>query len=199
MKFSTALVTLALTAGLTSALPQTFPPAPPDTVYYYFRTNVQYGQPPEKSQYNDLYMVAYHTGAGLSDATFENAALPAHRGWFNGTYLNWFEPQSDNGGIFFGVNFGTGTNYAAWSAVTINGGQGTEGLALDDQQNLVFTSDYYNEIGAAWLVCDWYHGVPQLFLYVNNQVGSNNTLPTSCAKVDLVAEVAPPQASSTSS
>lgn len=149
MKFSTTLSALSIAVGLSSALPapQSFPPVPADTVYYYFKTQVQADQP---TAYNDLYVVAYHTGAGLSDATFvKDAPLEGHRGWFNGTSLNWFQPSSVNGGIFFGVDYYVGGgNYASWSTVTINGGQGSPGLGLDADKNLIVLDNSYWE---SWL------------------------------------------------
>lgn len=144
MKFSTSLAAVATAIGLSSALPapepQAFPPVPANTIYYYFKTQVQAAQPPA---YNNLYLTAYHTGAGLSDATFvRNAPLPGHRGWFNGSTLNWFQPF--NGGIFFGVDYyvGGGT-YASWSPVTINGGSGAPGLGLDVGNRLVVMNNTY--------------------------------------------------------
>ena len=114
MKLSATLI--ALSAAVTSALPQAFPPPPADTVYYYFRTSVKDSY---SSTYDDLYLTAYHTGAGLSDATFVSGGpLEGHRGWFNGTSLNWFQPSSVNGGIFFGFDYTVGGgNYASWSPV----------------------------------------------------------------------------------
>lgn len=38
-------------------------------------------------------------------------------------------------------------------------------------------------------VCDWFHSGPQLFTLIKYGVP---VIPSSCAKVDLVAEVAPP-------
>jgi hypothetical protein len=114
MKFSTTI--LALSASLTSALPSpqsTGSPLPPaDTTYYYFHTNVLPDQG-NKTKYDNLYMVAYHTGAGLSDATFESETLNTHRGWFNGTQLRWFEPTTASD-VIFGVSWGSSTNYDLW-------------------------------------------------------------------------------------
>jgi hypothetical protein len=144
MKFSSTISALSLALGLSSALPapQAFPPVPADTVYYYFKTQVKDYQ---SVAYDDLYLFAYHTGAGLSDATFvKDTPYEGHRGWFNGTSLNWFQPSSVNGGIFFGVDvcIGCGT-YQDWSTVTINGGQGTPTLGLDEDQNLVVLNNSY--------------------------------------------------------
>ncbi|KAE9962125.1 hypothetical protein BLS_000786 [Venturia inaequalis] len=166
MQYSSSLAAMAMAIGAATALPAAEPQAPvPLTVgiptYYYFKTQVQAAQPP---QYNNLYLTAYHTGAGLSDATFSRGApLPAHRGTFVGTSLSWFAPTPNN--VTFGVQYSlANTNYAAWSPVTINGGAGTP-------------------------VCDWFHSGPQLFTLIKYGVP---VIPSSCAKVDLVAEVAPP-------
>lgn len=118
MKLSTAL--LALTATLTSALPSpqapAFPLPPADTIYYYFRSSVLPDQG-NRTKYDSLYMVAYHTGAGLSAATFQSAPLNSHRGWFNGTQLRWFEPTTANDAVF-GVAWGSGTSYDLWYPVS---------------------------------------------------------------------------------
>lgn len=133
-----SLVAVATAVSLSSALPapepQGLPTPAADTVYYYFKTQVQAGQP---TKFNNLYLAAYHTGAGLSDATLgETTPLPAHRGWFNGTALNWFQP--DNGNNYFGFDYqGSSDMYASWSPVTINGGPGSPGLGLDAENRLV--------------------------------------------------------------
>lgn len=46
------------------------------------------------------------------------------------------------------------------------------------------------------VVCDWFHSEPQLFTLYNYH---DPVIPCSCAKVDLLAEVAPPLASTTTS
>ncbi|RDI84261.1 hypothetical protein Vi05172_g5599 [Venturia inaequalis] len=193
MKFSAAI--LALTASLTCALPSpqapVFPLPPADTTYYYFRSSVLSNQG-NKTKYNDLYMVAYHTGAGLSAATFQPAPLNSHRGWFNGTQLRWFEPTPANS-VTFGVAWGSGTSYDLWYPTEINGGYGTGDFKLDDNNNLITTDKYVG----GWIVCDWSHGVPQLFNLVS--YAANVTIPDTCARVNLVAEFAPPLATATTS
>lgn len=117
MKFSTAF--LALPASLTAALPSpqapVFPLPPADTIYYYFRSSLIPGQG-DKTKYDNLYIVAYHTGAGLSAATLQSAPLNPHRGWFNGTQLRWFEPTTTND-VVFGFAWGSGTSYDLWYPV----------------------------------------------------------------------------------
>lgn len=117
MKFSTTI--LAFTTALTSAFPSpqssgsALPPA--DTTYFYFRSSVFPNQG-NKTKYDNLYMVAYHTGAGLSDATFQSQPLNSHRGWFNGTQLRWFEPTTASDAVF-GVAWGQDTSYDLWYPV----------------------------------------------------------------------------------
>jgi hypothetical protein len=158
MKVSTILSALSMAIGRSSALPTPqaqFPPVPADTVYYYFKTSVQAYQP---TAYDDLYLVAYHTGAGLSDATFvKGAPLEGHRGWFNGTSLNWFHPSSINGGIFFGVDYAIGGgSYTSWSSVTINAGEGAPGLGLDGNNNLIVLNNSYWD--------SWLGGFPRFLI-----------------------------------
>lgn len=139
MKFSVSLAALSTAMGFASALqlvPQAFPLFPANTTYYYFKTQVRAAQP---AAYNNLYVYAYHTGAGLSDVGLvRDVPYEAHRGWFNGTYLNWFQSSSLSGQLRYGFDYRVlSTNYASWSPATINGGQGTPGLGLDASNKLV--------------------------------------------------------------
>jgi hypothetical protein len=137
MKFTSSVAVL----GVVGVALAQFPLPPANTTYYFFKTSVEPGQAAAKSAYNNLYMAsqyvlylltlcctnpsdisASHTGAGLSDATFvKDAPLPAHKGWFNGTALNWFEPTADNS-VYFGVTYNYPSSYTKWGSVTINGG-----------------------------------------------------------------------------
>ncbi|KAH0141145.1 hypothetical protein KCU67_g14618, partial [Aureobasidium melanogenum] len=79
------------------------------------------------------------------------------------------------------VNF-----YAAWEPVRINGGSGAGGFFMNSS-GLQYNSDpsgpaASNEFGG-WLVCDWWHGVPQLFAKWSYYHYEN---PSSCADVDLL-------------
>jgi hypothetical protein len=113
MKLSTLPIFTA-TAGLTAALPQ--PQA--DPTYYYFRTSVQSDQP---TAFNNYYLISWHTGAGLSDATFaQGAPLNGQVGSFNGTTLNWFYPDSSAGSGNYGVKYQVGSSQdAKWSSVCL--------------------------------------------------------------------------------
>lgn len=84
----------------------------------------------------------------------------------------------------------TNIEYAQWEPVQINGGgpegfgafffNGT-GLQWDDSPGAVYSQDDFG----GWLVCDWYHGVPQLFMKWDYY---NTTAPSNCAMVDLFPE-----------
>ena len=67
-----------------------------------------------------------------------------------------------------------------WEFVSINAGYATSGLFINGTQ-LQWTA--YDSFGG-WLVCDWWHGIPQLFWkvdYLNYPV-------SSCAAVELITE-----------
>ncbi|QDS68608.1 hypothetical protein FKW77_001189 [Venturia effusa] len=190
MKSSTAILALAGSLSCAFAAPQGtafqgFPLPPADTPYYYFRTSVLPNQT-EKYDYDHLYMTAYHTGAGTSDVTFQSEPLNGHRGWFNGSSLRWFQPTKPTDAPF-GLTKGSGTTYDYWYPVAINGGEGSGHFVLDSNMNLVVTKD--GSI-SNWLVCDGSHNAPQLYNTVS--YAADVPIPDTCAKVNLVAELAPP-------
>ncbi|QDS69604.1 hypothetical protein FKW77_008697 [Venturia effusa] len=195
MKFSTALAAAAAAISLSSALPATdpyegFPKPPAGTIYYYFKVKAKAGQP---TTFNDLYLTAYHTHAGQSDAVLDKTLHPAHRGWFNETVLMWFD-SSDNPKEpeYFELTYSNTLDLGStsWTKVRIDAlSPGDPGLALDAENKLIFTGQVTNYEYVSWLVCDWFHSVPQLFAL--KKYPPNPKIPSNCAKVDLVAEVAP--------
>jgi len=156
---------------------------PANVTYYYFKSSVKSGQAAEKSQYNNIYLGSAHTGAGFGDAVFWNRS-DSSRGWFNGTYLKWNVPQG------YGVSFelASSSSYDAWTSVQICGAcTHTAGLKLDENKKLVYEGQdksYFK----SWLVCDWIHGFPQLFILKDTNVGNSAKIPATCAKIDIVAE-----------
>ncbi|OJJ46573.1 hypothetical protein ASPZODRAFT_132641 [Penicilliopsis zonata CBS 506.65] len=127
--------------------------------------------------HNNLYVEAYHTGAGLNDAVLTSSTATAAKAFLNETYLEF-----DLGTPFsWSFSMGADTNYAAWEFVEINAGYGTTGFSLNDTGVQWSEADGFG----GWLVCDWWHGAPQLFWLYRF---ISPTLPSSCSTVDLVPE-----------
>ncbi|RAH72026.1 uncharacterized protein BO66DRAFT_390506 [Aspergillus aculeatinus CBS 121060] len=127
--------------------------------------------------HNNLYVYAYHTGAGFNDAVLTSDTSRARAVTLNGT-----NAQFDLGTTFpWGFKMGANTNYASWEPVQINVGYGDEGFSVNG------TSLQWSEQNGfgGWLVCDWYHNAPQLFWLYKYLPA---TIPSSCDKVDLTVE-----------
>ncbi|CAG8217824.1 unnamed protein product [Penicillium salamii] len=127
--------------------------------------------------HNDLYVYAYHTGAGLNDAVLTKDIDTASSVYLNGTKA-LFDLNSD---FPWGVVATGNTNYASWEPILINAGAGSEGFSVKGNN---FQWSEASGFGG-WLVCDWYHNAPQLF-YLNRFY--NATIPSSCSKVQLKAD-----------
>ncbi|PYH88257.1 hypothetical protein BO71DRAFT_391913 [Aspergillus ellipticus CBS 707.79] len=127
--------------------------------------------------HNNLYVEAYHTGAGFNDAVLTSDVGSAAPAFLNGTYT-----QFDLGTPFpWGFKLTAPNNYGAWESVQINTGYGTEGFSTDGSG--LEGPEAYGFGG--WLVCDWYHNAPQLF-YIYRYY--TPTIPSSCSRVDLTPE-----------
>ncbi|KAJ5349981.1 hypothetical protein N7541_007708 [Penicillium brevicompactum] len=127
--------------------------------------------------HNDLYVYAYHTGAGLNDAVLTKDVETASPVYLNGTNA-LFDLKSD---FPWGVVATGNTNYGSWEPIVINAGQGSSGFSVKGNN---FQWSEASGFGG-WLVCDWYHNAPQLF-YLNRYY--TPTIPSSCSKVQLKAE-----------
>lgn len=77
MHLSTALLSLGALASTAMAATNT-------TQEYYLKTALKPHQR-NKAAYDNLYLVSYHTGAGLSDATFDKNVSIASKGFLNNT------------------------------------------------------------------------------------------------------------------
>ncbi|KAL1982783.1 hypothetical protein VTN96DRAFT_899 [Rasamsonia emersonii] len=130
-------------------------------------------------QHNDLYVVPYHTGAGLNDAVLTTNITKAAQFSWNGTTLQYNTGQS----FSWGLNLAPDTNYAAWEPVTIDAGSATAGISINGSYVTVNGPEF-----DGWLVCDWYHDAPQLFWAVARY--SHYGYPSTCSKVQLVAQQA---------
>ncbi|KAK4574880.1 hypothetical protein LTR86_001722 [Recurvomyces mirabilis] len=160
-----------------------------------------------KETYQGLQLSTYHTGAGESDIVFSELSD-------NYTVKGWLTPASNNtndtNNYYQELDLGTPTYpwtmllatnvnfYAAWEPVRVFVGSGSNSSEYGVQNGffinetgLQWTSAPHGAGGAAdyfggWLVCDWWHEVPQLF--VRNRYYNSNPpyTPSSCADVDLV-------------
>ncbi|KAJ5191347.1 uncharacterized protein N7498_010332 [Penicillium cinerascens] len=127
-----------------------------------------------KADFNDLFVITYHTGAGTNDALLENKGSIATPFYLNGTTA-----LANLGNVFpWGFEMGGDSNYASWESVQINAGGGVDGFSIKDG-NFVWSEE---EGFGGWLVCDWYHNAPQLFWWDKYYPP---TIPCSCSKVDL--------------
>ncbi|KAJ5145939.1 uncharacterized protein N7515_000503 [Penicillium bovifimosum] len=129
------------------------------------------------SDHNNLYVYAYHTGAGLNDAVLTEDVNTASPAYLNGT-KTLFDLKTE---FPWGMNAPGVTNYASWAPITINAGEGNDGFSLKGDDFV-----WSEEMGfGGWLVCDWFHNAPQLF-YLYNYYDAK--IPSSCSEVDLKAE-----------
>ncbi|PYI12012.1 hypothetical protein BO78DRAFT_392685 [Aspergillus sclerotiicarbonarius CBS 121057] len=170
MKF---LASLALLASTVAAGPIVLPRAASNsTSTFHLKTSGA-----SNEDHNNLYVYAYHTGAGFNDAVLTSDVGTASPAFLNGTHT-----QFDLGTPFpWGFKMGVQNNYAAWESVQINTGYGDQDFSISGT-NLEWSEA--NGFGG-WLVCDWYHNAPQLF-YISSYYQPD--IPSSCSKVDLTAE-----------
>ncbi|MDI1489153.1 MAG: hypothetical protein OHK93_008431 [Ramalina farinacea] len=146
--------------SLVSAVPQPQATTPPSTVTppdrYYLKTKVIDGGDKTK---DGFYVTSYHTGAGLDDAVLEVTTEHAAKGFLNATYQQF--------------------DFNTRDPVSINTGQQTVGFYFNETG---LQWDYAEDGFAGWIVCDWWHGLPQLFWKYNFY---EYLLPCSCAQVEL--------------
>lgn len=148
-----SLATSALAAGINN------------TQEFYLRTELKTNET-GKDAYDGLYIEAYHTGAGLNDAVLVANESYAIKGFANATNITnpsggvYNYQEFDLGdGFAYGLSVPIGATYNAWVPVEINGGYGHAGFFFNASG---LQGGLATEFGG-WLVCDWAHGVPQLF------------------------------------
>ncbi|CAG8158964.1 unnamed protein product [Penicillium nalgiovense] len=127
--------------------------------------------------HNNLYVYAYHTGAGLNDAVLTKDVNTASSIYLNGTnaFIDF------NTKLLWGV-VATGDNkFTSWNPTLINAGQGSNGFSVKGNSFMWSEASGFG----GWLVCNWYHNAPQLF-YLNRYYDA--TIPFSCSKIQLKAE-----------
>ncbi|CAK3932297.1 Hypothetical predicted protein [Lecanosticta acicola] len=172
------------------------------TQEYRLKTCLKPGQA-GKEQYDNLWLVSYHTGAGLSDATFMSAAnkSSAIRGYLGPTNVTssngtkYYNQLFDLNNTFpFGLAMEENTNfYAGWEPVRLNADVGSSfetngffinGTGLQWTSNTAQAGSSSDAFGG-WLVCDWWHGAPQLFFRIRYYARYGFKTPSSCADVYL--------------
>ncbi|KAI5257500.1 hypothetical protein E4T42_01074 [Aureobasidium subglaciale] len=159
---------------------------------YQLQSQLKPGQA-DKKRFDNLWLVASHTGAGLNDAVLYTNKSSGIKGFANDTNITqsngkpYFNQLFDLGGAFpydlyiADVNF-----YAAWEPVRINAGTGAGGFFFNSS-GLQWDESPGSKVGqnsfGGWLVCDWWHGVPQLFSKWSYYHLEN---PSSCADINLI-------------
>ncbi|CAG7971834.1 unnamed protein product [Penicillium salamii] len=128
-------------------------------------------------EHNNLYVYAYHTGSGLSDAALTNDVNTASSVYLNGTNALF----DFNTKFPWGFVVTSNTKYAYWDPILINAGQSSTGFSVKGNNFLWSEASGFG----GWLVCDWNHNAPQLF-YLNRYY--DTTIPSSCSKVQLKAD-----------
>ncbi|USW56682.1 hypothetical protein Slin15195_G100010 [Septoria linicola] len=142
-----------------------------------------------QAQYNNLWLSTYHTGAGLNDVVFQTAQDGASKAFLNSTNVT----GSDNLLFDLGNTFAWGLVmvpnaqfYSAWQPVEIHAGASGSNADVSgffvNSTGLQWNSTSFG----GWMVCDWWHGVPQLFFRISYYVKTAYPAPSSCADVYLV-------------
>ncbi|TKA76132.1 hypothetical protein B0A55_03244 [Friedmanniomyces simplex] len=201
MQFPTTL--LALSALIATAVSQSVN----TSQEYNLKTCLKPNQP-DKRRFENLYLYAYHTGAGENDAVFDAALTNVSAKGFLSPVTNSTVPDNNFQEFDLGtqpypwtmimadsVNF-----YAAWQPVRINAGGGStssdygiETGFFINTTGLQWTSSPGNagtaqdEFGG-WLVCNWWHEGPQLFFRNIYYDTPELFTPCSCADVYLIPE-----------
>ncbi|KAF4314034.1 hypothetical protein GTA08_BOTSDO00792 [Botryosphaeria dothidea] len=151
---------------------------------YVLKTQLVSNNDTSKAKFNDLYLTAFHTGAGTNDAVFTSSKGDAATAFLNETTDGSF--QEFDFGTEFPWSLQIGYEpYTAWAPVTIDAGvpQAGDGFFTFTPSGLTFNVSQFD----GWLVCDWWHTTPQLF-WKTGVTYYNSSLPTSCADVYLVKE-----------
>jgi hypothetical protein len=146
--------TLALAQGYGNAAPPTSTVVSPDSFTtppnpnaYILKTRVRNGTDPSlpvtddcKAKYSNLYLWAYHTGAGLNDAVVSSNRSLAITGFLNVTdttagKTEGFQEFNLSTPFPWGFALTIGT-YNGWGEVQINAGAETPGFFFTEQHGL---------------------------------------------------------------
>ncbi|KMP06255.1 hypothetical protein CISG_02391 [Coccidioides immitis RMSCC 3703] len=140
-------------------------PAPEGAREYYIRDS------------NGQYLSSYHIQAGASDAVLVPDVERASKGFLSGSN----QMISSESEISWGMVLNA-PKYSQWANVQIRAGDTTDGFFLDGDRLLWRDDDEFR----GWLVCDWWHGLPQLFWVPSAR--NETSYPSSCWMTDLRVE-----------
>ncbi|KAK5133724.1 hypothetical protein LTR08_007478 [Meristemomyces frigidus] len=170
---------------------------------YNLRTCLKPNQP-GKERFENLWLSTFHIGAAQSDAVF----LPDRTNTTPAAFLTPSNTTAVGSDASYSQAFDLGnpvpwqfvmaTNvngYANWEPVRVFAGLGASSQASAYQTGGFFLNETGLQWGAlggfpGWIVCDRWHGLPQLFFHDNSDFGlyGVGTLPCSCADVNLMPE-----------
>ncbi|KAK6543693.1 hypothetical protein TWF694_000428 [Orbilia ellipsospora] len=132
-------------------------------------------------KFDGLWASLYHTGAGTADVYLQNNRTAAFPAFLNNTQFQWVYTGVSN--IPYALNLEYQT-YAAWGPLEVTPGYGSDyygkGFKFGKGNSIVDTFEEWT----GWLVCDWWHQVPELFW---SQVGFDLKVIPTCASVQLIA------------
>jgi hypothetical protein len=119
------------------------------TKEYQLQTCLKPGQN-DKSQYNNLWLSSYHTGAGLNDVVFHKVQSGASKAFLNATNVTsssgtqYYNQLFDLGNDFpWGLQMDQNTAfYAAWEPVRMNAGVGGSDVSV--------SGFFLNSTGLQW-------------------------------------------------
>ncbi|KAF2085766.1 hypothetical protein K490DRAFT_67362 [Saccharata proteae CBS 121410] len=174
---------LALPQPSPSSSTTTTPTLVPTGPEYHLRTRLANNSTAAtKAQYNDLCLVAYHTGAAENDAVLYPGTEYCIKGFLNATQASGESYQEFDLGNYWPYGLGLAYEpYAAWAPVRINAGQGDVGMVMAPEGLISNATEF-----GGWMVCDWWHGDVQLFWRNKFEASGSLAVPQSCAEVFLV-------------
>lgn len=133
----------------------------------------------------------------MSDAAFSDNRTLASNGYFNATGSPRNVQNFNLGSVFpwYMEMVENEVFYAAWQPVRINAGTGgtsseNSGFFVNNTglqwTSLPGTPGAVGDTFGGWLVCDWWHGLPQLFFRIGSYKVKDYPAPLSCADIDLI-------------
>ncbi|RMZ86989.1 hypothetical protein DV736_g5789, partial [Chaetothyriales sp. CBS 134916] len=174
----TLCFTLATSAPVLDESATTVAPPP----LFYLKTQVIGDLPDCGTDKDSLWLYSFHTGAGLGDAVLSTNKSYAMQAYLNGTQQLFTYLDNTIGPWPLRISY---LPYSLFSYVTISiaeAGPPQEGFFYNE------TGLHFNQSAGGWIVCDWWHGAPQLFdLGQYDAAGpSFGFIPTSCSRVNLL-------------
>lgn len=172
--------------------------------YFRLKTMVRSNQPREATRrFDEAYVWNYHTGAAQADLVIGaprvfNSSAATGGAIFtlvNGTTLGWeiyyYNSEVSNPDSYVIPVGIPSQSYVGWTSLVVSPG-GYNAITSSFNEPTGFLEMKYFTSIPGFRVCDWSHGVPQVFAMVYPDQPSvngyyNHTI-SSCADVDLVRE-----------